>query len=149
MLYIIMLSLRKLRRKKNKCPVCNAKIRDFIVDIDAASVRCAQCESEVDANPVFTNSTVNDLAQFLLEDKREAILTKLVFERQHSRRTPRPLLYGLILLLDVPIAVFGIVCLFMGKWKYSLGAIVSIFLFTEPIIGCYRGKIPKWKKATV
>ena len=112
-------------KRKCRCPECKNKLKDFSVDMDSHKIECIRCNAQLNPLKVFRDSDIVFFSKSLPQDRQEAFLTGLGFERQPDRRTPKPLLYGFLSFLILASIFLGVMLFFSG---YRI-------TFLSPIIG--------------
>lgn len=131
--------------RKNKCPECGKKIRDFYMDFDAGTLRCGRCMSDLKPSQVFTSTSVDHLAKLVPDEHRDAYLAKLGFEPKPVHRTS-PLVLGFL----IGVIVMGVAMAAFTLWGYPSRVIPTALVgvvFVFMIWSRYREeKKPRWKK---
>jgi hypothetical protein len=128
------------------CPQCGVQLNEFIVDFENERLLCPRCERAVLPTTVFTNSTVNYLAPLIPEEHRDAFLAALGFQRRAMRRTPRPLVWFLTLL----ISLGAVPCILLQDTHPITKALafLCVPLIVFELWRLYREEeTPKWRKA--
>ncbi len=135
-------------KRRYRCPQCGAKLKDFGVDLDAIEVQCPRCHAQFSPLQVFRDSDIVFFSQILPQDRQEAFLTGLGFEKQPVRRTPKFLLYGLLSLFIIGGLAFAIILFFTSERKITaIGPVIGSLLLCSVTYDHYKDEEkPRWRR---
>lgn len=112
-------------KRKHRCPECRNKLKDFGIYMDSQKIECIKCNAQFSPLQVFRNSDIVFFTKSLPQDKQEAFLIGLGFEKQPVRRTSKSLLCGFLSSL-ILVSIFFSAMLFLSGHRIT---------FLSPIIG--------------
>ena len=131
--------------KNLKCLVCRQTLKDFVFDFEGARVICPKCQSTLEPGLIINNSTVNYVAALIPSDVREHFLSKLGFEKKPVVRTPKLVLWFLIVII-ILLTGAGVLINF-PSFPIMVGIVLFCGLVIWQILRYYKEeKIPKWRK---
>jgi hypothetical protein len=137
-----------VRRRKYRCPECRAKLKEFGIDLDAIEVQCPRCHAQFSPLQVFKDSDIVFFSQILPQDRQEAFLTRLGFEKQAVRsRIPKALLYSLFSILVLGAAFLSVMLALDGYRIKALGPVLGGLLLCFAIYRDYKDEEkPRWRR---
>jgi hypothetical protein len=112
-------------KRKNRCPECRNKLKEFGIDMDSKKIECMACNTKFSPLQIFRDSDIIFISKSLPQDKQETFLTELGFEKKTVGRTSKSFLYGFLSILILGSMFFSVM-LFLSGHRIT---------FLSPIIG--------------